>query len=159
MAETTVYFRTPRNAYSFFVEDFQSDTLYWFIWDEKNILCDYIQIKLIGNIFLWGLDKVSQRYIYMKYTYRNMFVHGECLNWSSIDITFTIYAAYLTSSYIYAYIFVCLYIYICSWRLRLKWFLGSNSNSVRRRSLLSCPVRRTNYPLRIPNASNGWEPF
>ena len=29
MAETTVCFRTPRNAHSFFEEDFQSDALYW----------------------------------------------------------------------------------------------------------------------------------
>ena len=31
MAETTVYFGNLRNAHSFFVEDFQSDALYWCI--------------------------------------------------------------------------------------------------------------------------------
>ena len=30
VAETTVYFGTPRNAHLFFVEDYQAYALYWF---------------------------------------------------------------------------------------------------------------------------------
>ena len=43
VAETTVYFRTPRNAHSFFVEDFQSDALYWFIYIKEYFIAVLIE--------------------------------------------------------------------------------------------------------------------
>ena len=61
MAETTVYFRTPRNAHSFLVEDFQSDALYWYqgIYIEKlfQLFYDtYILTKASGISFFIFLN-------------------------------------------------------------------------------------------------------